>query len=143
MLWERLFLLAHAKLGLSLLLCTSDAHSWAVTDTSRDVDLCQKCTCRKLSRGFKLYHTRRRPLLMPLNNREERKRSGRCSGNNLECRTHIDARLNEQKHHSELILGLIQKHSIPINTENGTHSCIYYCYRTGNERLSYNTNYHM
>lgn len=40
MLWERR-LLEHAKLGLILLLCMFAARSQVVTDTSRDVDLCQ------------------------------------------------------------------------------------------------------
>lgn len=58
MLWER-GLLVHTKLGLILLLCMSATRSQVVTDTSRDVDLCQInkhsersgvsrcCTCRQ------------------------------------------------------------------------------------------------
>lgn len=41
MLWERCFLV-HTKLGLILLLCMSAPRSQVVTDTSRDVDLCQR-----------------------------------------------------------------------------------------------------
>ena len=118
MLWERLFLLVHTKLGLSLLLCTSDTHSWAVTDTSRDVDLCQKHKMHKTERAAS--HTQTPPFT-PLTKERREEEWDVCSGNNLECHT---STANEQKHHSEPILGLIQNISILINIENGSHSCI-------------------
>ncbi len=80
MLWERLFLLAHTELGLSLLLCAPDAHSWAVTDTSRDVDLCQKRKHTKVSRAFQAASHAQTPLLMPLTTERREKEWEVCSG---------------------------------------------------------------
>lgn len=144
MLWERLFLLVHTELGLSLLLCTSDTQSWAVTGTSRDVDLCQKHKHTNLRRVSRCITCTDAPA-HAINNIKERKGVGCVCGNNLERHpdTHMDAHmykltLHEQKHHSKPILVVIQNNS--TNRENGPHSCIY-C--TENERFGYNTNYHM
>lgn len=86
MLWERLFLLEHTELGLSLLLCTSDTHSWAVTDTSRDVDLCQEHKHTKLSRVSSCITCTAAPV-HTINKRKERKGVGWVSHKH----THINA----------------------------------------------------
>lgn len=79
MLWERLFLLVHAELGLSLLLCASDTLSWAVTDTSRDVDLCQrKHKQRKLSAVFQARSHAQMHLFVPLTAEGRGRRRGTC-----------------------------------------------------------------
>lgn len=102
MLWERLFLLVHTEVGLSLLLCTSDTQSWAVADTPRDVDLCQKHKHTKLSQVLSCITCTDAPV-HAINNIKERKGVGCVCGNNLECHPHMDAHmhkltLNEQQH---------------------------------------------
>lgn len=76
-----------------------------------------------------------------LNNNE---RSGACAMETTWSVTHPRMHTrNEEKHHSKHILGLIQNNSIPTNLEIGLHCCIDYCYSADNERIGYNTNYHM
>lgn len=64
------------------------------------------------------------PLLVPLTTERREKEWEVCSGIKPWVSHKHRHTLNEQKHHSEPILGLIQNNSILTNLENGPHSCI-------------------